>query len=239
MTDDAPLGRTRRAPARDREGSVRDGENRGRCGAGADLPPVAARRCVSAAHDHCPGPDVEYHALVDDRERVLLRLSRGIATASQAVRFYRTSRIPTPPALPSREPAASRHSVGPAPRSVQTSPANMRRGSSALSFGCSQRADARSTHARKSLFANGEKPSRAYLAGRGGGGESGSPESTPLCERSAPDRYPSRGLDASGPTALHQFARLRVVGPHSPRAPLCMTNMPSAKCVTRSSSSQG
>ena len=176
--------------------------------------------------------------LMDGRKRTS-EFSSGIATALQAVRFDRTSRIPTPPALSNREPVASRHSAGPAPRSVRTSRASRWRESSGLSFGCSPRADARSIHARRPLFASGEKSDPAYPVGRGDAGESGSPESVPHCGRPALDWCPSRGLDASALIAPRRLAHRRVVGSRSRRASPSMPNTSIAGFHARSGSSQG
>ena len=186
-----------------------------------------------AASSPTPEDDGMFRTCVEQRFR------RGIVPASQVIRSGRTSRIPRPPALSSREPVASRHFVCPAARSVRTSLANTWRGFSASSFGCNLGADARSIHARKSLFASGGRPDPACLAGRGDGGGSGSLESALLYERPALDWCPSRGLDALGLTALRQSSRRRVVGSRSPHAPLRMTNKSCDAFHARSSSGQG
>ena len=67
---------------------------------------------------------------------------------------------------------------------------------------------------------------RRARPGCGDGGESGTLKRAPLRERLAPAWCPSRGLDASGPTALRQSAHRRGAGPHSPHASLRMRNMP-------------
>ena len=182
-------------------------------------------------------PPLREHGMVPNRlERTF---SRGIATTSRAISLGRTSRIPTPPALPNRAPEAPRGSDGRAPDSVRTSGANRQLGCSASSFGRNPRADARSIHARRSPFPGVEMSDPACPASRDDGGESGSPRSARLREQRAPEPCPSRGLDASAPIALCRSARRREDGLRSPHAPLRTMNLSVGALHARSSSSQG
>lgn len=164
---------------------------------------------------------------------------RGIVTTSRAIPFGRTFRIPRPPALPNRVLEASWHSVGPAPHSVRTSRANRRLGFSASSFGDSPRADAKNIRARRLPFSGAETSDPVCPAGSADGGESGSPTNAPPGAQHAPGSCPSRGFDASVPTAHRQSAHRRNVDPGSLEGALRRMPQSVAAFHATSSFSQG
>lgn len=168
------------------------------------------------------------------------RIERGreIASTGRATPVRRTSRIPTRPALPTRDVAAPRGSAGPAGCSGRTSRTSTPPSSSASSFAGSPRADARNTRARRSPSAGAERPDPAYPAGRGGGAETGTRASAPPAARRVPETCPSRAPGASAPNAPRLSARQRV-GLPSPHAHLRASNTIVATCRATSSAGQG
>ena len=147
-----------------------------------------------------------------------------IPTTSQAVPLAPRSGTPIPPGPPSPDGVAPRRSCDPVACSARTSPANTPHASSALWFGRSPRADARSTRAPRWLSRVAERPDPACPAGPVGATETGSPTHARHAAPPVPASCPFRERAASARTAPrpplrrpHLACRLPSVPP--PRSP--------------------